>query len=455
MIKRAKKKILLAILLCLSVISYAQNNVIDEIIWVVGDEAILKSDVEDMRRDLISRGEQLKGDPYCFIPEQLAVQKLFLDQAKADSITIQSSTITREADYREKYYINAVGSKEKLEEYWRMPLSQIRERIREQIQNQYLTDEVKKKLTAKMSLTPSEVRKYYAQLPKDSLPFIQTTVEVQIITNEPVVPVTEVDKVKERLRDFTNRINSGEQNFSTLAIMYSEDGSSANGGELGFNGRAQWVPEFASMAFSLNDPKKVSNIVETEYGFHILQLIERRGDQVNVRHILLKPKVPGEAFDRSITRMDSLAKDIRAQKFTFEDATAISHDKDTRSNNGLMVNEGRESSNHGTPRFIMEELPPEVSKVVATMKVGDVSAPFKMILQKNGKEVVAIVKLRSRVEGHVANVSDDFQILKEIVEDRKQEEILKKWLQAKIKDTYVRIDKDWQNCDFQYSGWIK
>lgn len=456
MIKRARKKILLAILLCLSVISYAQNNVIDEIIWVVGDEAILKSDVEDARKDLISRGEQMKGDPYCFIPEQLAVQKLFLDQAKADSITIQSSTITREADYREKYYINAAGSKEKLEEYWRMPMTQIRERIREQIQNQYLTDEVKKKLTAKMSLTPSEVRKYYAQLPKDSLPFIQTTVEVQVITNEPVVPVTEIDKVKERLRDFTNRINSGEQSFSTLAIMYSEDRlSAANGGELGLSGRVSWVPEFAGMAFSLNDPKKVSNIVETEYGFHILQLIERRGDQVNVRHILLKPKVPNEAFDRSIARMDSLAKDIRAQKFTFEDATAISHDKDTRSNNGLMVNDGRESSNYGTPRFIMEELPPEVSKVVATMKVGDVSAPFKMILQKNGKEVVAIVKLRRRVEGHVANVSDDFQILKAIVEDRKQEEILKKWLQAKIKDTYVRIDKDWQNCDFQYSGWIK
>jgi peptidyl-prolyl cis-trans isomerase SurA len=455
MIKRAKKKILLAILLCLSVISYAQNNVIDEIIWVVGDEAILKSDVEDMRRDLISRGEQMKGDPYCFIPEQLAVQKLFLDQAKADSITIQSSTITREADYREKYYINVAGSKEKLEEYWRMPITQIRERIREQIQNQYLTDEVKKKLTAKMSLTPSEVRKYYAQLPKDSLPFIPTTVEVQIITNEPAVPVSEVDKVKERLRDFTNRINSGEQSFSTLAIMYSEDGSSANGGELGFNGRAQWVPEFAGMAFSLNDPKKVSNIVETEYGFHILQLIERRGDQVNVRHILLKPKVPNEAFDKSITKMDSLAKDIRAQKFTFEDATAISHDKDTRSNNGLMVNDKRESSNYGTPRFIMEDLPSEVGKVVAAMKVGDVSAPFRMMMQKNGKEVVAIVKLRKRVEGHVANVSDDFQILKTIVEDKKQEEILKKWLQAKIKDTYVRIDKDWKNCDFQYSGWIK
>lgn len=454
MIKRARKRILLAILLCLSVISYAQNNVIDEIIWVVGDEAILKSDVEDMRRDMISQGTQMKGDPYCFIPEQLAVQKLFLDQAKADSITIQSSTITREADYREKYYLGIAGSKEKLEEYWRMPISQIRERIREQIQNQYLTEEVKKKLTSKISLTPSEVRKYYAQLPKDSLPFIPTTVEVQIITNEPTVPVTETDKVKERLRDFTNRINSGQQSFSTLAIMYSEDGSSANGGELGFNGRAQWVPEFASMAFSLNDPKKVSNIVETEYGFHILQLIERRGDQVNVRHILLKPKVPNAAFDRSIARMDSLANDIRAKKFTFEDATAISHDKDTRSNNGLMVNDGRESSNYGTPRFIMEELPSEVGKIVKTMKIGEVSAPFKMI-QKNGKEVVAVIKLRSRVEGHLANVSDDFQTLKAIVESKKQEEALKKWLQAKIKDTYVRIDKNWQNCDFQYSGWIK
>ncbi|MFT4221829.1 peptidylprolyl isomerase [Dysgonomonas sp.] len=455
MIKRARKRILLAILLCLSVISYAQNNIIDEIIWVVGDEAILKSDVEDMRRDMISQGAQMKGDPYCFIPEQLAVQKLFLDQAKADSITIQSSTITREADYREKYYLSVAGSKEKLEEYWRMPMSQIRERIREQIQNQYLTEEVKKKLTAKISLTPSEVRKYYAQLPKDSLPFIPTTVEVQVITNEPTVPVTEVDKVKERLRDFTNRINSGEQSFSTLAIMYSEDRvSAANGGEMGLSGRATWVPEFASMAFSLNDPKKVSNIVETEYGFHILQLVERRGDQVNVRHILLKPKVPAEAFEKSIARMDSLTKDIRAQKFTFEDATAISHDKDTRSNNGLMVNDGRESSNHGTPRFIMEELPVEVAKVVKPMKVGDVSAPFRMI-QRNGKEVVAIIKLRSRVEGHVANVSDDFQTLKAIVEDKKQEEVLKKWLQAKIKDTYVRIDKNWQNCDFQYSGWIK
>jgi peptidyl-prolyl cis-trans isomerase SurA len=453
MIKRAGKRIVLAILLCLSVISYAQNNVIDEIIWVVGDEAILKSDVEDMRRDMLNQGLPMKGDPYCFIPEQLAVQKLFLDQAKIDSISIPPASITREVAYRENYFINIAGSREKLEEYWRMPMTQIRERIREQIQTQYLIDEVKKKLTSKVTLTPSEVRRYYAQLPKDSLPFIPPTVEVQIITNEPIVPIAETDKVKERLREYTNRVNSGES-FSTMAILYSEDGSASNGGELGFSGRASWVPEFANVAFSLNDPKKVSNIVETEYGFHILQLIERRGDLMNVRHILLKPKVPQEEFEKSIAKMDSLVKDIRAKKFTFEDATAISFDKDTRSNNGLMVNQNRESANQGTSRFIMEELPAEVGKVVETMKVGDVSAPFRMI-QKNGKEVVAIVKLRNRVDGHIANVSDDYQILKAIVEDKKHEEVLTKWLQSKIKDTYVRIDKNWQNCDFQYSGWIK
>lgn len=456
MIIRARKTILSVILLCLSIVGYAQSNVIEEIVWVVGEEAILKSDVEDMRRDMVTQGLQMKGDPYCFIPEQLAVQKLFLDQAKADSINIPPSSISREVASREKYYINMAGSKEKLEEYWNMSMAQIRERLRDQIQTQYMVEEVKKKLTSKVSLTPSEVRKYYTQLPKDSLPFIKEMVEVQVITKEPEVPIEEVDKVKGRLREFTNRINGGE-NFATLAILYSEDGSSVNGGELGFSGRANWVPEFANVAFSLNDPKKVSNIVETEFGYHILQLIERSGDRVNVRHILLKPKVPQTQFDKMKLKMDSLVVDIRTKKYglTFEDAAPhVSDDKNTRSNEGLMVNNNRESSNDGTPRFTMEELPPEVAKVVEKMKVNEVSEPFKMI-QSNGKEAIAIVKLKSRVEAHTANVSDDYQVLKAIVENKKHDETLKKWLQAKIKDTYVRIDKDWKNCDFQYSGWIK
>lgn len=454
MINTLKKLFLISLFSAISFMGFAQDNVIDQIIWVVGDEAILKSDVEEARMQMLARGQRIEGDPYCLIPEQMAVQKLFLDQAKIDSITVANSDINRAVSQQENYYINNMGSKEKVEEWLRMPMADLREIWREQIRNDEMVSQVKKNLISKgSSLTPSEVRKYYAQLPKDSLPFIPTTVEVQIITNEPPMPLKVIDETKARLRDFTNRINNGES-FSTLAIMYSDDrGSATNGGETGFTGRAQWVPEFANVAFSLSDPKKVSNIVETEYGYHIMQLIERRGDRVNVRHILLQPKIPAEELDKVMGKMDSLAIDIRDGKFSFDEATVLSYDKDTRKNNGLMVNR-KESVNSGTPRFTMEELPNEVGKVVGSLKVGDVSAPFKMTLP-NGKDVVAIVKLKERVDGHIANVSDDYQTLRKIVEEKKQDEILRKWLQNKIKDTYVRIDDNWKNCDFQYSGWIK
>lgn len=453
--QKARKLILLIILLGSGILSYAQNNVIDEIIWVVGDEAILKSDVEKVRLGMLSRGERIEGDPYCLIPEQLAVQKLFLDQAKIDSIEVPASAVNSQLSRYENNVIANLGSKEKAEEYLGSTMAQLRDEWREQIRNEYLVSEVKKSLVGKKTnLTPSEVRKYYAQLPKDSLPYIPTMVEVQIITNEPVIPLKDIDQVKDRLRDYTNRINSGTADFATLAIMYSEDpGSAPNGGELGFMGRAELLPEFSSVGFSLSDPKKVSNIVETEYGFHIIQLIERRGDRANFRHILLRPKVSTEDMNKAKFRLDSIANDIRANKFTFEDATVLSFDKNTRKNNGLMVNY-KESTNYGTPRFTMEELPTEIGKIVNNMKVGDISPTFTM-KQNSGKEVVAIIKLKSKTEGHVANVSDDYQTLKAIVENKKHEEVLKKWLQTKIKSTYVRIDKDWENCDFQYPDWIK
>jgi peptidyl-prolyl cis-trans isomerase SurA len=455
MMQKAKNLILLIILLIPGIFTYAQNNVIDEIIWVVGDEAILKSDVEKIRLGMLSRGERIDGDPYCLIPEQLAVQKLFLDQAKIDSIDVPSSAVNSGVSRYENNVLANLGSREKAEEYLGTTMAQLREEWREQIRNDYLVSEVKKKLVEKKSnLTPSEVRKYYAQLPKDSLPYIPTTVEVQIITNEPVIPLKEIDQVKDRLRDYTNRINAGTADFATLAIMYSEDPVSApNGGELGFTGRAELLPEFSSVAFSLSDPKKVSNVVETEYGFHIIQLIERRGDRANFRHILIRPKVSAEEMNLAKLRLDSVAGDVRAGKFTFDDATVLSFDKDTRKNNGLMVNR-KESVNYGTPRFTMEELPTEIGKIVNNMKVGEISPAFTM-KQNNGKEVVAIIKLRSKTDGHIANVSDDYQTLKEIVESKKHEEILKKWLQTKIKDTYIRIDLDWINCDFQYPDWIK
>ncbi|MBR5296701.1 MAG: peptidylprolyl isomerase, partial [Parabacteroides sp.] len=305
-------------------------------------------------------------------------------------------------------------------------------------------------------LTPAEVRKYYNLLPQDSLPNIPTTVEVQIITMEPKIPFEETDAIKARLRQYTEEVHSGKREFSTIARLYSEDSESAKrGGELGFMGKGSLLPEFANVAFNLKDPKRISQIVQTEYGFHIIQLIEKRGDRINCRHILLKPKVSDKELSECTSRMDSLYNDLAANKFSFEEAaTYLSADKDTRNNKGLMVNQNAESEYNGTPKFEMSELPQEVGKMVYTMKVGEVSKPFTMINDKQ-KEVVAIVKLKARVEQHKANLVDDFQVLKSIVESQKQEEILVNWIREKQKTTYVRISDGWRNCDFKYPGWIK
>ncbi len=434
----------------------AQDNVIDQVVWVIGDEALLKSDVEGVKLQMQLEKEHFDGDPYCIIPEQLAVQKLFLHQAKVDSIDVGNNVVSRTVDRRINNAIASLGSQEKLEEYLGKSINQLREEWREQVRDNEIVTEVQRKIVGNIKLTPSEIRNYYTQLSQDSLPFINTTVEVEIITMNPTIPITEIDAVKNRLRDFTDRINKKESSFSTLALLYSEDIESAKrGGELGFMPRTQLVPEYANAAFMLNDPTKVSNIVESEYGFHIIQLIEKRGDRINTRHILLKPKVPAEELKKTTVRMDSLLVDLKANKFTFEEAaTHISADKDSRNNKGLMLNKSEYSNYSGTAHFEMKDLPQEVAKVVDKMTVGDISQPFTM-LNSSGKEVVAIVRLKERIDAHKANLSDDYQVMKSIVEGKKREDVLKKWVQEKIKTTYVKINDDWKNCDFQHEGWIK
>ncbi|MBO5224794.1 MAG: peptidylprolyl isomerase [Parabacteroides sp.] len=451
-----KKILTVFILACLSCAVSAQENVIDEIVWVVGDDAILRSDVENQRLYIQNEGERLDGDPYCVIPERLAIQKLYLNQAKLDSIEVNESQVIQEAERWINYAINQIGSKEQLEEYFNKKISQLKEERKEMLMEQQTVQQMQRKLIGEIKLTPAEVRRYYNQIPKDSLPNIPTTVEVQIITMEPKIPFEETDAIKDRLRQFTEDVNSGKYEFSTLARLYSEDPESAKrGGELGFVGKASLLPEFANVAFNLKDPKKISQIVQTEYGYHIIQLIEKRGDRINCRHILLKPKVADKEMNECMARMDSLYNDLTAKKFSFEEAaTFLSADKDTRNNKGLMVNQHMESSNSGTPKFEMAELPQEIGKMVYTMQVGDISKPFTMINDKQ-REVVAIVKLKARVEQHKANISDDYQVLKTIVEDQKREELLKDWIRKKQKSTYVRISDGWQNCDFQYPGWVR
>lgn len=444
---------LLFLLLGMSV--NAQENVIDEVVWVVGDEAILKSDVETERLNAQYEGRRFDGDPYCVIPEELAVQKLFLHQAEIDSVTVSDQEVLQQVDQRLSWLEEQIGSKEKMEEYYNKTSTQIREMLRENIRDGLTVQEMQKKIVGDIKLTPAEVRNYFNKLPADSIPYVPMQVEVQIITREPKVKEEEIERVKKELRDFTDRINKGETTFSTLARMYSEDpGSARKGGEYGFTGRGELTPEFANVVFNLTDPKKISKVFETEYGYHIAQLIEKRGDRISYRHILIKPKVDEEEINEALEKLDTLANDIRKGKVTFDEAaTWVSQDKDTKNNHGLLAN-----PQSGTSRFEMQQLAgfvsQEVAKAVENLQIGEVSQPFTMVNSK-GKEVCAIVKLKNRTDGHKATITEDYQRLKSIVTAKRSEEKLQKWIVEKQKNTYVRVNPEWRKCDFKYPGWIK
>lgn len=277
-------------------------------------------------------------------------------------------------------------------------------------------------------------------------------VEVQIITLDPPVPQSEIDRVKERLRDFTERVNSGNADFSMLARLYSEDTESAKrGGELGFVGKGQLVPEFADVAFNLNDTRRVSRIVETEYGYHIIQLIEKRGDRINCRHILLKPRLSQSDKTESINKLDSIANLIRTGKVTFEQAVAFfSQDKNTAMNAGVMMNQET-----GTTKFEYQSLPPEIARRIHGMNMGEISRPFLMMDETKNKEVCVIVKLKSKTDVHKANLVDDYQTIRMMYEQQESEAFLHKWILQKQKDTYIMIDPEWRGCDFEFPGWVK
>ncbi|HOF99026.1 MAG: peptidylprolyl isomerase [Paludibacteraceae bacterium] len=430
----------------------AQNNVIDEVIWIVGDDAILKSEVEEQRLRAQYEGVPIQGDPYCVIPEQIAIQKLFLHQAQLDSIVANESTVNSQVEARLNYFVSQIGSKEKMEEYFGKKTTELREDLRQIIREQMIIQQMQQKLVGDINPTPAEVRRFFKQLPEDSIPVVPAQVELQIISYQPPVSQQEINRVKQRLLDFTERINSGNADFSVLARLYSEDVESAKrGGELGFLGRGQLVPEFAAVAFNLQDPKKVSRIVETEFGFHIIQLIEKRGDRINCRHILLRPRISEEEKEKALHTMDSIANLIRSGKITFEQAVMYySQDKNTALNAGLMLNEKT-----GTSKFEYQDLPPEISKIAYNMNVGEISNPFIMIDPKTHKEVIAIIKVKSKIPNHKANLVDDYQLIKTFYENKKKEEFLRDWIIKKQKETYISIDPAWRNCEFQYPGWIK
>jgi peptidyl-prolyl cis-trans isomerase SurA len=447
-----KLRFLTALALAMTALAMmAQNNVAEEVAWVIGDEPIFKSDIEEQYQQVLSERIPIDGNPYCVIPEQMAINKLFLDQARIDTVEVQQSAISSEVESRINFFIANLGSKEKVEEYFRMPMPRLREKLNEMYSEQYCIQQVQSELTKNVKATPADVQKFYNSLPKDSLPYIPMQVEVQIITINPVIPQQEIDEVKARLRDYAQQVNSGEREFSTLAILYSQDQATAvYGGETGFQSRSVLLPEYATAAFNLNDNKRVSNIVETDDGYHIIQLIEKRGDRINTRHILLRPKVSDKDLTDALSRLDSVRNDITAGKQTFDQmAFYISQDKESRNNNGNMLNEKTHSS-----RFEMADLPAEVGKKVYSMKPGDISEPFVMVNPKTRREQVAIVKLVKRIDGHKADLAEDYMIIKEMCEGEAKGKIIDDWVAQKQKSVYVYIEEGWRNCDFKYD-WLK
>ena len=442
----------LFVLLISIVVLGQEKNMIDGVVWVVGDEAILRSDVEQERIRAQYEGQRIQGEPYCIIPEQIAIQKLFIHQAKIDSIEVNDGQVESQVNSQMNFFIRQIGSREKLEEYYRKTYTEIKEEMRQTIADQSLVQQVQQSLVQNIQVTPSDVRKYYNTLSEDSIPTIPAQVEVQIITIEPPIPDDVIEATKNRLREFADRVKSGEADFSMLARLYSDDTESAkHGGELGFAGRGTFVPEFANAAFALTEPGNISRVIETEFGFHIIQLIERRDDRVNCRHILLRPKITSDIKIKTLTTLDSIATDIRTDKLTFDAAASLmSSDKDTKMNNGLMTNQ-----NSGSSKFEYQDLPPEIAKLVYTMKPGEVSEPFSMFSQKLGREVFAIVKLKNYIPTHKANLTDDFQTLKTMCESQLREKTIKEWLKKKILDTYIYISPEWRDCDFEFKEWIK
>ncbi len=440
-----------------------ESSVIDEVIWVVGDEPIMKSDVEMSRLQAEAEGIKFKRNPDFAIPEQIAVQKLFLHQAELDSVKVQESQVTSNIERQINRWIEmAGGSVERLEQYRGQSIAQMRAQLRDDFRNNLLVQSMQEKLVEDVKVTPSDVRAYFKNLPEDSIPFVPTEVEVEIITRTPRILPEEINRVKDELRNYTERVTKGETTFATLARLYSEDpGSARQGGEMDYTGRGMLDPAFANVAFNLTDPKKISKIVETEFGFHIIQLVDKRGDKIKVRHILIKPKVTDEEVNKTLTRLDSIATQLRkdsfyikGEKLSFGDvATFISDDKDTRNNRGLMAFVNPMTGSLSS-RFQMKDLPTEVARVVEGMKVGDVSKPFRMI-NKRGKTVCAFVRLRNRIDGHRATITEDYQVMQNIVLAKERQDFIHNWVVNKIKKTYVRMKDRYKSGEYEYEGWVR
>jgi len=427
----------------------AQDKIIDQIIAVVGSNIIMKSDIETMYMQNQAQGITSDGDMKCEILEDFLVEKLLLAEAELDTnITVTPSQINQNMDQRMQYFTRNLGSEQAVEKYFQKPIAAIKADLEEVIRNQLMTNQMRSKIIEKVSVTPAEVRYNYRNMDKDQIPVISDQVEYAQISVYPLITLEEENEIKARLREFKKRVEDGES-FATLAVLYSEDTSAPNGGELGYLGRAELDPAYATAAFSLREDR-VSNVVKSDFGYHIIQQIGRRGEKINTRHIILKPKPSAEAMKTAASSLDSLATLIRKGKITFETAALhYSADKNSRNGGGIAINPYTMSS-----KWKKEELEPDISKILDKLKENEISDPFSTVDEKQ-RIVFKVVRLISRTKEHPANLQEDYQQLHDMYLQQKQEEALNKWVSEQQSKTYIHIDDTYVNCNFKFKGWKK
>ena len=450
MINKNIKSTLVVLSFLLALNAGAQDKIVDQIVAVVGSNIILKSDIESMHINQQAQGITSEGDMKCEILENFLIDKLLIAEAELDTlIEVTDSQVNQQMDAQLQSYIAHFGSEKAVEAYFKRSIALIKADMQEAIKNQLLSSQMRNKIVENVTVTPSEVRAFYRNLKEDEVPIIPTQYEYAQITIQPEVELEEQNRVKARLREIKNKIESGTS-FASMALLYSEGPSSRNGGELEYMGRAQLDPEYASVAFNLKGDK-VSNVVESAFGYHIIQLIDKQGEKVKTRHILMRPKVSVEAREQAYNRLDSLANLIRKDEIGFTQAALMfSSDKNTRNNGGMAINPNTTSS-----KFSAEELDSDVSKVLTTMNLNEISKPFETVDPESQQVIYKIVKMINKIDSHKANLQNDYQQIANMFLAKKREDTLLEWIGERQAQTYIRIDETYANCNFDFDNWIK
>lgn len=433
-----------------------QTQVVDKVVAVVGKNIILQSDIENRYLQYRLQGGAVgdAGSLRCQIFEDLLFQKLMLNQAEMDSITITDDQVEAEMSRSISYFISQIGSQEKMEAYFGKTLSEIKDELRKAKKDQLLQEQVRNNIMSGVEVTPAEVKAFYRELPQDSIPMVSPEYELNQIVKRPPVSVNEKLAAKDRLYQIRKRILAGES-FGTMAVLYSEDpGTASKGGELGFvEKNGSLAPEFEATAFNLREGE-ISEVVETSFGFHIIQLIEKKDNMVNCRHILLKAKVPIEALEKAQNQLDSVVKAIRNGEITFEAACKQYSDDDSKNNGGYIFNPAT-----GSNRISLQDLQEleqvydefkNLSFVISKLEVGQLCDPVPMTTNEN-KDAFRLVMVKKKTDAHQANIKDDYNLIQEWALQNKKQHAIDTWIASKSKRAFIRIDEQFKDCTFNFN----